>query len=133
MKRLPVLLLLLALMALGAAACTMPAGTSGEAVPDSSKLSIAGHVLDLSVMALESGVGQLKASHPDKAQALDEKTAPALAGVKLALAAYHAAVAAGDTTQSTDARWAAVKSAMGGVIDAAMPIVGRAAMAALGL
>ncbi|WP_027190063.1 hypothetical protein [Fundidesulfovibrio putealis] len=132
MKRLPVLLLLLALLALGAA-CTVPAGPSGEAVPDSSKLSIAGHVLDLSVMALESGVGQLKASHPDKAQALDEKTAPALAGAKIALAAYHAAVAAGDSTQSTDARWAAVKSALGEVIDAAMPIVGGAAMAALGL
>jgi uncharacterized Ntn-hydrolase superfamily protein len=110
-----------------------PAAATVVAPVATSATASAGQVLDLSVTALNESVAKLSAEYPDKAQALQAKVAPALALVQDADSDYQAALSAGQSSNSTDALWGVAKTAMGQVIDAAMPIVGEAALKALGL
>ena len=100
---------------------------------DSTTLTAAGQTLDQSVTALTQCVTQLKSEHPELGAAIDQATAKPLETVQSAAEAYHEAVTAGQPTQSTNTLWGGVKSAMGAVIDAALPIVGHAALKSLGL
>jgi len=108
------------------------AGLTGQPA-NPSDLATAGKTLDESVTALAQCVTTLKTEHPELAGAIDAATSKPLEGVQSAAEAYHEAATAGVPAQSTNTLWGSVKSAMGKVIDAALPVVGHAALAALGL
>jgi len=120
------------------AALTLIAGCPGcvdlrTAPENPSALAAAGQTLDESVTALAQCVTTLKTEHPELAGAIDAATSKPLESVQSAAEAYHEAATAGAPSQSTNTLWGSVKSAMGKVIDAALPVVGHAALAALGL
>jgi len=121
------LLPILVLLALAACAAT-PAAPPSPAV-----LATAAQTLDESVTALTQNIAALKAENPAQAPAIEAATAGPLQDVRDAAASYQAATQTGQSAKTTDTLWDIAKHAMGQVIDAAIPVVGHAALCALGL